>query len=125
RRCALTVPGIDIVAALSQKQLSAATLKRFMVVKSSSKEETKGITLDEIPVTIHHSTRANFYKDQFILTGNESHVNKILKRIKLSNHFPSEENIYKEAGMPFIVPQMREDVAGREITKKTNEMITF
>jgi DNA polymerase (family 10) len=123
RRCALTVPGIDIVAALSQKQLSPARLKKFMVVKSSSKEETKGITLDEIPVTIHHSTRANFYKDQFVLTGNESHVNKILERIKLSNSFSSEENIYKKAGMPFIIPEMREDVAEWEFQKKPTELI--
>ena len=123
RRCALTVPGIDIVAALSQKELSAARLKRFMVVKSSSKEETKGITLDEIPITIYHSTKANFYKDQFVLTGTDVHVNKVLKKIKTQDNFSSEENIYKKAGMPFIVPEMREDVAEWGFKKNATELI--
>jgi len=123
RRCSLTVPGIDIVAAFSQKQLSPARLKKFMVVKSSSKKETKGITLDEIPVTIYHATKANFYKEQFLLTGNDAHVSMVLKRTKGYNNFSSEEDVYKKAGMPFIVPEMREDVAEWEFKNNATELI--
>jgi DNA polymerase (family 10) len=123
RRCALTVPGIDIVAAFSQKQLSPATLKKFMVVKSSSKKQTKGITLDEIPVTIYHSTKKNFFKDQFVLTGNEAHVNKVLKKIQAENDFSSEEDIYNKADMPFIVPEMREDLAEWKFKTDATQLI--
>jgi len=123
RRCALTVPGIDIIVAFSQKQLSPAVLRKFMVVKSRSKKETKGITLDEIPVTIYHSSKANFYKDQFFLTGSETHVKKVFKKIKNENNFSSEEEIYKKAKMPFIDPAMREDVAEWDFKEKVTALI--
>ena len=123
RRCSLTLPGIDIIAALAAAQLSALVLKKFMIVKSRTTKQTKGITLDEIPVTIHHSTKSNFYKDLFLLTGNDAHVKAILKMIPSKGKLRSEEKIYQQAGMPFIVPEMREDVAEWEFASDSEHLI--
>jgi DNA polymerase (family 10) len=123
RRCSLTLPGIEMITALPPDQLSPLLLKKFMMVKSISKKQTKGITLDEIPVTIYHSVKSDFYKNLFLLTGNDAHVNAVLKRIPIKRKFRSEEEIYKEARMPVIVPEMREDVGEWQFSKASSGLI--
>jgi DNA polymerase (family X) len=123
RRCSVTVPGIEIVTSLSSQKLSAEKLKKIMIVKSSDLEKTVGITLDEIPITIYHSSPSRFYFDLFHLTGNEAHVKKIEASIRKKS-FQSEKEIYEEAGFPFIVPEMRENIAEWNFGNKTGELIT-
>ena len=78
---------------------------------------------DEIPVPIYHTTEECFYKDLFGYTGSESHVNKVLGKIKSKAKLPSEEVIYKKAGMPFILPEMREDVAEWTFISKNEDLL--
>jgi len=124
RRKTLTVGVIEIIAAVPIKSISKTTLRRFMIVQSSAKGETKGHTLDEIPVTIYHTTKNDFYKQLFLRTGNDNHVQKVLKKIKGEQSYSSEEVIYKKAGLPFIVPEMREDVAEWKFKKSPDDLIT-
>ena len=124
RRKTLTVGVIEIIAAVPIKSISKTTLRRFMIVQSSAKGETKGHTLDEIPVTIYHTTKNDFYNQLFLRTGNDNHVQKVLKKIKGEQSYPSEEVIYKKAGLPFIVPEMREDVAEWKFKKSPDDLIT-
>ena len=124
RRKTLTVGVIEIIAAVPIKSISKTALRRFMIVQSSAKGETKGHTLDEIPVTIYHTTKNDFYNQLFLRTGNDSHVQKVLKKIKGEQSYPSEEVIYKKAGLPFIVPEMREDVAEWKFKKSPDDLIT-
>jgi DNA polymerase (family X) len=125
RRQTLTVPGIDIITAAGSKKISVATMRRIMIVQSSSARQTKGHTLDEIPVTIHHSNEKNFYRNLFANTGNENHVKKVLGKIKAIGPVSSEEMIYKKAKLPFIVPEMREDIAEWNFAKRKGSLLTL
>ncbi|HEX6190892.1 MAG TPA: helix-hairpin-helix domain-containing protein, partial [Chitinophagaceae bacterium] len=57
RRKATTLARIEII---SVKKFDTASLKKFMIVRTTTKSETKGITPDEIPVTIYHTTAGQF-----------------------------------------------------------------
>jgi DNA polymerase (family 10) len=124
RRKMLTVGAIEIVAAVPVKRVSKTALRTFMIVQSSAKGETKGHTLDEIPVAIYHTTKNDFYHQLFLRTGNQSHVQKVLKKIKGTHRYLSEEAIYEKAGLPYIVPEMREDVAEWKFKKSPDKLIT-
>ena len=122
RRKATTLARIEII---SVKKFDTASLKKFMIVRTTTKSETKGITLDEIPVTIYHTTAGQFYEDLFRRTGNEQHVKKVLSKIKGKQTFKSEEAIYKKSRLPFIVPEMREDNAEWNFTSKVEDLVTL
>jgi DNA polymerase (family 10) len=125
RRQSTTVAGIEIITAIEAKAFKAATLKRLMTIQSSSKEETKGHTLDEIPVTIYHTNKATYYQQLFIRTGNEAHVHKVLEKSKSKVDYKSEEAIYKNAGLTFIIPEMREDVAEWHFKNEEQDLISM
>ena len=102
RRQTLTVERIEIIAAISAKNFNTTAMRKIMVIKSSGKEQTKAHTLDEIPVTIYHTTKTKFYYEQFLKTGNENHVKKVCAKLKQQSHYTSEESIYKAANLPYI-----------------------
>jgi DNA polymerase (family 10) len=108
RRQLTTVANIEIVAAVGAKKITAAVLKGLMILQKSALKLTTGHTLDEIPVLIYHTTKENFYTELFVRTGSEGHVRKVLTKGK----FTSEEAIYKKVKLPFVVPEMREDIKG-------------
>jgi DNA polymerase (family X) len=124
RRECLTVSGIEIIAAIDQKKLKAKLLRGLLIVQESKKDYTKGHTIDEIPVTIYHTTADNFYFELFQRTGNESHVNKVLKNLK-AKKFSSEESIYEKAKLQYIVPEMREDNGEWEFDSKQDSLISL
>jgi DNA polymerase (family 10) len=125
RRQTLIVADIEIVAAVSSKKMNPSILKKFMIVKSSSPKVTKGITLDEIPITIYHTTKQNYYEQLFRLTGNAEHIKKVLALMKNKTNFKSEEEIYKKAELSYIVPEMRENVGEWSFRKSANDLITL
>jgi DNA polymerase (family 10) len=51
---------------------------------------------------------SNFYKTLFTLTGNEEHVTAVLNRIGNITVAESEETIYKNTGLQYIEPELRE-----------------
>ena len=124
RRQATTVGCIEIITALESTKFNLKALQRLLVIESSTNEETRGHTLDEIPVRIYHSSKEDFYKQLFIRTGNDSHVAKVLGKLTKQD-FSSEEMIYKNASMPFILPEMREDVAEWNYAGKAADLITL
>jgi DNA polymerase (family 10) len=125
RRQTTTVAGIEIITAIESKTFNAKSLRRFMIIQSSTKEETKAHSLDEIPITIYHTSKTKFYHELFLRTGNESHIKKLPAKVLDKTDYKSEEAIYKSAGLPFIVPELREDVAEWDIVKKEKELITL
>jgi len=125
RRQSTTVAGIEMITAIESKAFKATTLKRLMTIQSSTNEETKGHTLDEIPVTIFHTGKADFHHQLFVRTGNASHVEKVFARSKTKKDYKSEEAIYKNAGLPYITPEMREDVAEWHFGKTKEDLVTM
>ena len=67
--------------------------------------------------------KADFYFTWFKETGNEDHVNEVLKRIS-STSFASEEAIYAEAGLAYIEPELREGLNEIELAS-TNSLPTL
>ena len=63
---------------------------------------------------------ANFYLAYFKLTGNETHVNDVLA-LAGNGPFATEEEIYTQAGLTFIVPELREGLGEIELAK-TNSL---
>lgn len=124
RRHSTTVSEIEIITAINQKKFHSKDLRRFMVTQSFSNGETKGHTLDEIPVTIYHTTKDNFHYELFVKTGVHNHVRKVLGDVT-NKVFNSEEAIYKSARLPFIVPEMREDVAEWDFHGKEEDLVTL
>lgn len=121
RRQTLTVEKIEILAAVPAKKMESAAVRRILHLSSVTADQSSGHTLDEFPVEIYHTTQKNFYRELFIRTGNENHVQKVLKSERAFN---SEEEIYKQAGLPFIVPEMREDVAEWKFAKLKATLVT-
>ena len=77
-----------------------------MVVQSSGKMQTKGITVDEIPVTIYYTSTKDFHVELFRKTGNDNHVKKVFVKIKGAHNPNSEAEIYKKAFSPVICPRI-------------------
>lgn len=124
RRQTLTVPGIEIIAAVDSKEFNAKALRRFMVIQSSANTETRAHTLNEIPITIYHTTRERYYHQLFIRTGSDGHVKKVLDGLGSTDEYKSEEAIYRIAKLPFVVPEMRESVAEWDFTGSEGDLIT-
>ena len=117
RRQTTTVHHIEVLAAVP---LPKERLKKLMNVNEQSETETSGHTHDEIPVTIYHTSPETFYRELFLRTGNKPHTDQVK-----ANAFDSEPAIYQSAGLPFIVPEMREDVAEWDWAKDPQPLITM
>lgn len=70
--------------------------------------------------------KSGFYLNYFKLTGNEAHVNAVLK-LAGNGPFSSEEEIYKKAGLSFIEPELREDLGEIDLAanNKLPKLITY
>ena len=123
RRKTNTVAAIEIVAAIPIKKFANSSLRKLLIIRSAANNKTSGHTLDEIPVIIYHSGKNDFYSELFGKTGNEQHVEKALAKIKSKTKYNGEEEIYKAAGMRFIVPEMREDVAEWSFKRPVTDLI--
>jgi DNA polymerase (family 10) len=60
-----------------------------------------------------------------VRTGNEDHVKKVLVKNGDKQDYKSEEAIYKTAGLPFVIPEMREDIAEWTFKKGAADLITL
>jgi DNA polymerase (family 10) len=125
RRQATTVVGIEIMAAISPKGMNTPGLRKIMTISNAKSNVTNGHSLDEIPITIYHCAPQDFARCLFEQTGNEAHINKVLKKIKKVPRAASEEAIYQAAGMAFIPPEMRENVAEWEYNTKSSPLIAL
>lgn len=125
RRQSLTVERIELITTVPPARFKGAALKKLLHLAGSADGITSGHTLDEIPVRIHHTNRTSFYRQLFMLTGNAAHVEKVMGRAGKMAAVSSEEAIYKKAKLPFIVPEMREDVAEWEFREtRNNRLVT-
>ncbi len=111
-----------MVAAMPAKKI-IPLLKGRVIVKVSTSKQTTGITLDELPVIIYHTSKQNFHCILFERTGNKAHVEKVQKRIEKTITWKSEADIYKAARLPYIVPEMRENL-GEWKFKNYSDLIT-
>jgi len=125
RRQSLTVECIEMVTAIPVDQFTAKAVKRLLIIGEQKASKTKAHTIDEVPVVIYHTTKEKYALELFTRTGNNEHIKKVLSNIKGSAKLLSENAIYKKAGLPFIVPEMREDVAEWNYKGKEEDLIVW
>ena len=125
RREATTVSGIDIVSTLEPKKLREKMIRKFLSIHSTDGGQSKGNTLDEIPVNIFHTSRNKFNYELFLRTGNDNHVKKVQSNLNNKTVYATENDIYKNAGLSFIPPSMREDVAEWNYAKKPFTLLSL
>ena len=108
--------------------LTTAPFEEVMEMLSQSAFEQ----LEEVENSIHAKTTAgtlfqisfceknNFNKQLFISTGNDVHVDEVIKRIPDfdSKTFSSEEEIYEAANLQFVLPELREGLNEIEMAEK-------
>ena len=95
--------------------------------------ETDGFTVNGklesgFPVRIVLTDTADFYKEVFVQTGSEDHVEAVLSRIREEDYQPeAEEDIYEAAGLPYIEPELREgtEIIQKAINDEIPELITY
>lgn len=124
RRQATTVECIEIVTTIPSGKFTAAAMKRLLLVGKKDDHITRAHTPDEIPVVIYHTTKRNYAHELFVRTGSAAHVEKVLSKTSGSSIPASEHAIYKKAGMHFVVPEMREDVAEWSYKYAAEDLIT-
>lgn len=73
-----------------------------------------------LEIKLYVVAKEDFYFNYFKLTGNENHVNEVLK-LAGNTPFTTEEEIYAKAGIDFIVPELREGLD--EITLAKNHKL--
>lgn len=66
-------------------------------------------TLQATPVKIYTCAEVDFFMQLFERTGADEHVTAIISKLGEKRNFSSEEEIYAQAGMQFIVPELREE----------------
>lgn len=123
RRQCPVLSAIEIITALPAKQLSGAKLKQWLIIQKTGKDASHGHTLNEIPVIIYHSSPKNFATDLFRRTGNMKHIEKVYSRTQSRSLHKSEASIYAAAALPFIVPELREDVAEWNFAKNADDLL--
>lgn len=77
-------------------------------------------TETDLEIKLYVVAKEDFYFNYFKLTGNENHVNEVLK-LAGNGPFTTEEEIYAKAGLDFIVPELREGLD--EITLAKNHKL--
>jgi DNA polymerase (family 10) len=123
RRMSTTVAEIEIITAMPPTQIASPSLRKLFAIDHHDKKVITAHTVDEIPITIYLTGKKQFYVDLFSRTGSEGHVQKILKAAKITPA-SSEEAIYEKAGLPFIVPELREDNAEWNYRHAMDDLIT-
>src|SRR5438045_2188618 len=122
RRQTTTVAGIEIITDLPQQKFNDKLLRKNLIIQSVRKGETNGHTIEEIPVRIYH-VQDQFHLALFRRTGSEAHVEKVLKKLRGKVTYRSDDDVYKKAGLPYIVPEMRENVAEWRFAHNNEDLI--
>lgn len=127
RRCCEIIDEVVFIIGTDNASVST-NLSGF---EALSFEETadnhfSAVTETGLKIKLKIVPRTDFYLTWFKETGNEDHVNEILKRIT-NTTFINEEAIYAEAGLAYIEPELREGLNEIELalTDSLPKLITF
>ncbi|HEY0176840.1 MAG TPA: helix-hairpin-helix domain-containing protein [Pedobacter sp.] len=79
-----------------------------------------------LKIQLHIYPKTDFYISLFRLTGNDLHVQEVLK-LAGDGPFADEKEIYQKAGLTFIEPELREGLNEIELAKtnKLPQLITY
>lgn len=122
RRCIEIIEDAVFIIGTSQLDSFAQQIQSFEALSFTAVDDFNFTAQTETGFKIKLSVVAteDFYLNYFKLTGNENHVNDVLK-LAGDGPFATEEEIYKKSGLDFIVPELREGLG--EITLAKNHQL--
>lgn len=94
------------------KKLAATTA---IDIEEQEEDTTYTSTITGLPVVIHHCKTDNETWSLFRLTGTSAHLDGM--QVK-ADEYASETDIYQAAGVPYIIPEMREGLFEWEWSKQ-------
>jgi len=111
RRCCEVISELTIVLGTRDAELALSSLSTSALLNNINVKDchVNGETANGLLVDIVVTEKRFFYRDLFTYTGNEGHVEAVLKRIyDVLDQPESEEFIYKKASLEWIAPELRE-----------------
>lgn len=128
RRCCEVIDDIPFVLGVEDVELLCNKILEFETLTFEQSEPYlfTAITETGLKIKLKIVNKIDFYLEWFKQTGNEEHLNAVLKQLT-SKEFASEEAIYTEAGLAFIEPELREGLNEIELasTNSLPKLITF
>jgi DNA polymerase (family 10) len=116
------VVGVDDIAQLTQKieSFTELDLKKIDEVTFAAHTESG------LHVKLLFVQKPEFYLQYFKLTGNEKHVDEVLK-LAGNGPFKDEQDIYAKANLAFVEPELREGLDEIELAKRNElpRLITY
>lgn len=118
RRYCEIIEELDLVAGVEHPGAVTAKLAEFPELQFEQQNDTLFIAQSPfgLKIQLHVFPKADFYLQLFKLTGNAAHVDEVIKMAG-NGPFTSEEDIYKQAGLTFIEPELREGLNEIELSK--------
>lgn len=117
RRCLEIIDELEIVIGANDLEKVITQLCNFeSLALVAENEYFTATTPSGLKVKVHLVEKENFYFNYFKYTGNIEHVNRVLE-LTNQRSFNSEEEIYKAAGLDFIVPELRESLGEVALAK--------
>lgn len=117
RRCCEIIDELEIVIGAEHMEQVIGALPLFEPLSLIASADYFIATTDAgLKIKIYVVEKSSFYLEWFRLTGNEEHVEKVLK-LAGEGPFSNEYDIYTNAGLAFIAPELREDFDEIELAK--------
>lgn len=119
RRCCEIIDEVSFVVGANDLESIRTSLTEFepLVFKQSTDDHFTTTTDGGLKIDLYLVDKADFYLNWFKLTGNEAHVDEVLK-LAGNGPFTNEEAIYAKAGLAYVEPELREGLNEIELAAK-------
>lgn len=128
RRCLEIIDEIELIIGSDSLEEIQTKINTFTTLPFEQQEEHNYLANTESGLTVKLQVvlKTDFYLNWFKLTGNEQHVNEVLK-LSGSGPFSSEHELYEKAGLAYIEPELREGLNEIELAKvnKLPQLINY
>ena len=121
RRLSPILNNIEILIA-SDDSINAIFDEEKLVLQNKEKGTFQVKTEHGTPIKIYHCAANEFGSKQFWFSGNKPFIDAFLEQspIKTFKGFATEEEIFKATSLPYIVPELREELTILDIAKAGN-----
>lgn len=128
RRYNEIIEELDFVVGLDQPAAVADQVPLFTALPFEQQSENLfvGMSPFGLKIQLHVGSKDDFALNLFKLTGNEAHVATVLA-LAGNGPFATEQELYQQAGLAFIVPELREGLDEIDLAKANTlpQLITF
>lgn len=125
RRCCEIIDEILFIIGTDNAEVDLSAFEA-LTFEQTTPDNFSATTETGLKIRLRIVYKANFYLEWFKETGNDDHVNEVLKRLT-NAAFSSEEAIYTEAGLEYTEPELREGLNEIELASINSlpKLITF